>query len=103
MHIPLLPTTPTVAVVVGLTIGLLVTSATALYAADVDADGTHVRSKWLNGGDAVLELEDRNNKPLICFAWVNDGPQDGDSIASRILTRSGTVAVAPVGRHRRRG
>jgi hypothetical protein len=35
----------------------------------------------------------RNTKPTICFIWEADAPQDGDSIASRILTRGGVEVV----------
>lgn len=71
----------------------LAASATVVYAAVADADGTHLRSQWVNGGHAWLELEDRNVEPVICFIWENPAPQDGDSIESRILTRSGVEVV----------
>ena len=64
-----------------------------MYAAGLSTDGTNLRAVWINGGEAQLELEDRNAEPSICFIWTNDAPQDGDSIASRILTRTGTLAV----------
>jgi hypothetical protein len=41
----------------------------------------------------VLELESRNPFPVICFVWRNPAPQDGDSIASRILTTGGAEVV----------
>ncbi len=79
---------------VALAVGLgLATSATAVYAAGADPDGVHLTTKWVNGGDAEIELEDRNEEPTICFIWHNPAPQDGDSIESRILTRSGEEAV----------
>jgi hypothetical protein len=68
-------------------------SATTIYAATLPADGTQLRAAWINGGEAWLELENRNVEPTICFIWDNDAPQDGDGIASRILTRSGTEVV----------
>jgi len=68
-------------------------SATTIYAATLPADGTQLRAPWINGGEAWLELENRNVEPTICFIWDNDAPQDGDGIASRILTRSGTEVV----------
>ena len=82
--------TPAVAVTVG--IGLLA-SGTAVYAVGLQPDGTHLRAQWTTGGDAWLELEDRNVEPSICFIWTNPAPQDGDSIRSRILTRTGTEVV----------
>jgi hypothetical protein len=68
-------------------------SATTIYAATLPADGTQLRAPWINGGEAWLELENRNVEPTICFIWDNDAPQDGDSFASRVLTRTGTVVV----------
>jgi hypothetical protein len=82
--------TATLAVVIGVVIA---GSATTIYAAGLSPDGTNLRASWTNGGEAQLELEDRNVEPTICFIWDNDVPQDGDSIASRILTRTGTVVV----------
>jgi hypothetical protein len=82
----------TLAVAVALGLGLAA-SATAVYALGADADGTHLRSEWTNGGHVWLELEDRNVEPAICFIWENPAPQDGDSISSRILTRGGVEAV----------
>jgi hypothetical protein len=79
-----------VALVVGLGVAA---SATAVYAASGDADGVHLRSQWVNGGHVWLELEDRNVEPAICFIWENPAPQDGDSFASRILTRAGAEVV----------
>ena len=80
----------TLALVVG--VGLAA-STTAVYAAGAGADGTHLRGQWVNGGQSWLELEDRNVKPAICFIWENSTPQDGDSIESRILNRSGGEVV----------
>jgi hypothetical protein len=80
------------AMAVAVGIGVLA-SATMVYAVGLQSDGTHLRAQWTTGGDAWLELEDRNVEPTICFIWDNDVPQDGDSIASRILTRTGTVVV----------
>ena len=90
MRTPRRGTTPTVALAVGLVIA---GSATAIYAASLEPDGINLRAPWTNGGEAWLELEDRNEEPTICFDWVNDAPQDGDGIASRILTRTGTEVV----------
>ena len=90
MRTPGWRTTSAVAAAVGLVVA---GSATALYALDLSVDGPQLRAQWLNGGEAWLELEDRNVEPTICFIWDNDAPQDGDSIASRILTRAGAVAV----------
>jgi hypothetical protein len=71
----------------------LTASTSAVYAASGDADGIHLKSQWVNGGHAWLELENRNVEPAICFIWDNPAPQDGDSIASRILTRTGVEVV----------
>ncbi|WP_374969691.1 hypothetical protein [Terrabacter sp. BE26] len=68
-------------------------SATAIHALSTAPDGTHLRATWTNGGQAQLELEDRNVEPAICFVWENNSPNDGDSIASRILTRAGAEVV----------
>lgn len=90
MRTPRRGTTPALA----LAIGLLITgSATAIYAASLEPDGINLRAPWTNGGEAWLELEDRNVEPTICFDWDNDAPQDGDGIASRILTRAGVEVV----------
>lgn len=79
---------------VGVVVGLaLAASATAVYAASSDPDGVSLRSQWVNGGEAWVELEDRNVEPAICFIWDNPAPQDGDSFASRILTRGGVEVV----------
>jgi hypothetical protein len=83
-------TAPAVALTVGIAIA---GSATAIYALALDPDGINLRAPWTNGGEAWLELEDRNVEPTICFLWDNDAPQDGDGIASRILTRAGTEVV----------
>ena len=90
MHTPRWRTTPVLALTVGIAIA---GSAGAIYAAGLAPDGTHLRAQWTNGGEAWLELEDRNVEPTICFVWDNDAPQDGDGFASRILTRTGTPVV----------
>ena len=90
MRKPIKSTRATLALAVGLG---LAGSATAVYAANQDADGVHLVSEWTNGGHAWLELEDRNAEPAICFIWENPAPQDGDGLHSRILTRSGQEAV----------
>jgi hypothetical protein len=72
-------------------VSLLVT-ASAAFALSLEPDGVNLRADF-PGGAAELELEDRNTRPTICFVWEADAPQDGDSIASRILTRDGTVVV----------
>ena len=77
------------AAVLGL--GLVVTASAAL-GATLEPDGVHLRAD-LPGGEAEVELEDRNVEPAICFIWKADAPQDGDSIASRILTREGAEVV----------
>jgi uncharacterized membrane protein YgcG len=74
------------------TAGLVATVTTTLAAA-LDPDGVNLRVQWTNGGHAWLELEDRNVEPAICFVWENDVPQDGDGIASRILSRDGVEVV----------
>ncbi len=72
----------------------LAAAVTATLAAALEPDGVHLRGQWTSGGShARLELEDRNVEPVICFVWENDLPQDGDGIASRILTRAGEEAV----------
>jgi hypothetical protein len=71
----------------------LAVSGTVAYAATYEPDGVNLRSQWVNGGEAKLELEDRNVEPAICFVWDNPAPQDGDSFASRILTRAGAEVV----------
>ncbi|MGY1637809.1 hypothetical protein ACI78V_14275 [Geodermatophilus sp. SYSU D00742] len=70
----------------------LATGVTATLAALPD-DGVHLRADWQNGGEAWLELEDRNALPVICFVWVNDLPQDGDGIESHVLDRAGEEVV----------
>lgn len=50
------------------------------FAASLEPDGVHLRAD-LPGGSAI------------CFIWTSAAPQDGDSIASRILTRDGAVVV----------
>jgi hypothetical protein len=90
MRTPRRGATPSIALAVGLVIA---GSATAIYAAGLEPDGVNLRAQWTNGGEAWLELEDRNEEPAICFVWDNDAPQDGDGIASRILTRTGTEVV----------
>lgn len=82
--------TPVVTAAVAL--GVLA-SATAVYAVGLEPDGTHLRASFPTGGEAWLELEDRNVEPAICFVWESDGPQDGDSIASRVLTRTGAPVL----------
>ena len=67
-------------------------TAGAAVAASLEPDGVSLRAD-LPGGAAELELEDRNTRPAICFIWRADAPQDGDSIASRILTREGAEVV----------
>lgn len=73
-------------------LGLLAAATTAV-AGGADADGTHLRSTFPSGGDASLELEDRNTEAAVCFIWDNDLPQDGDSFESRILTRAGVEVL----------
>jgi hypothetical protein len=80
------------AIVGALTSVGLATGVTAILAA-LEDDGVHLRADWQNGGEAWLELEDRNALPVICFVWDNDLPQDGDGIASRILSRGGAEVV----------
>ena len=72
-------------------VGLVVT-ASAAFAISLEPDGVNLRAD-LPGGAAELELEDRNTRPAICFIWEAGAPQDGDSIASRILTRAGSEVV----------
>ena len=71
----------------------LAATATMAYAAGLEPDAVNLKTQWTNGGQAWLELEDRNVKPAICFIWDNPAPQDGDSFASRILTLNGTEVV----------
>ena len=71
----------------------LAASASVVYAAVAEPDGVHLRTQFVNGGEAELELEDRNVEPAICFIWHHEAPQDGDGIHSRILTRSGQEVV----------
>ena len=73
-------------------IGVVATVTTTLAAA-LEPDGVHLRGEFLDGGHAWLELEDRNVVPAVCFIWESDQPQDGDSIASRILSRGGAEVV----------
>jgi len=73
------------------TIGLATTATVAV--AELQPDGVNVKAQWTNGGEAWLELEDRNVEPTICFIWDNPAPQDGDSFASRILTTAGAEVV----------
>ena len=47
----------------------LATGVTATLAA-LEDDGVHLRADWQNGGEAWLELEDRNVLPVICFIWA---------------------------------
>jgi hypothetical protein len=70
----------------------LVATASAAYALSLEPDGVDLRAE-LPGGVAKVELEDRNTRPAICFIWEAGAPQDGDSIASRILTRAGAEVV----------
>ena len=79
-----------VGTVVGL--ALAVTASTAV-AASLEPDGVHLKAPFANGGEAWLELEDRNVEPAVCFIYDNDVPQDGDSFSSRILTRAGAEVV----------
>jgi hypothetical protein len=72
---------------VAMTVALLTAASTStIHAEGISADGINLRAPWRNGGEAWLELENRNVEPTICFLWDNDAPQDGDSVASRILT-----------------
>ena len=82
----------TPALAAAVTLGVLA-SATAVYAAGLEPDGVHLRAPFPTGGEARLELEDRNVQPAICFIWDHPAPRDGDSIASRILTRAGAEVV----------
>jgi hypothetical protein len=75
-----------------LSLGLLVAAAPA-GAADLQPAPVSLKGAWTNGGDATLELESRNLFPVVCFVWRNPAPQDGDSIASRILTSGGAEVV----------
>lgn len=74
-------------------IGLAATATTTAIAAGLEPDGVHLKAPWTNGGEAWLELEDRNVEPAICFIWDNPLPQSGDSFSSRILTRAGAEVV----------
>lgn len=82
-------TRPAAAAVLGV---VVLVTASAAVAASLEPDGVDLRADF-PGGAAELELEDRNVKPAICFIWRADAPQDGDSIASRILTRGGVEVV----------
>lgn len=75
-----------------LALGVSVT-ATAAVAASLEPDGVHLRAPFVSGGQAHLELEDRNTRPAICFVWDSPVPDDGDSLLSRILTRDGAQVV----------
>ena len=75
------------------TVATLAATGTIAYAATFEPDAINLQSQWTNGGSAKLELEDRNTEPAICFVWDNPAPQDGDSFASRILTRAGAEVV----------
>jgi hypothetical protein len=70
----------------------LATGVTATLAA-LEDDGVHLRADWQNGGEAWLELEDRNVLPVICFIWDDDRPQDGDSIESVVLDGAGNEVL----------
>lgn len=70
----------------------LATTATVAYA-ELQPDGVNLKTQWTNGGEAWLELEDRNVEPTVCFIWDNPVPQDGDSFASRVLTTGGAEVV----------
>jgi hypothetical protein len=76
-------------------VGLVATVTKTLAA--LGDDGVHLRADWQNGGEAWLELEDRNAVPVVCFIWDNDLPQDGDSIESAILDRAGGAEVVDLG------
>jgi hypothetical protein len=76
----------------GVTLAISATGAAAAVLS-LDPDGVHLEAPFLNGGRAHLELEDRGTRAAICFVWDNPAPQDGDSLASRILTRAGSEVV----------
>ena len=78
---------------VGLALGLAGVTATTAVAAGLEPDGVNLRADFIGGGAAEVELEDRNTRPTICFIWDHPAPQDGDSFASRILTRAGVEVV----------
>ena len=78
-------------VALAVTIGLATTATVAV--AELQPDGVNLKTQWTNGGEAWVELEDRNVEPTICFIWDNPVPQDGDSFASRILTTGGAEVV----------
>ena len=79
--------------VAGAVLGLaLAVTASAAWAASLEPDGVNLRASF-PGGAAQIELEDRNTRPAICFIWNDATPDDGDSIASRILTPAGTEVV----------
>ncbi len=71
----------------------VVATVTTTVAAALDPDGLQLRGEFAGGGQAWLELEDRNVVPAVCFIWESDRPQDGDGIASRILTAAGAEVV----------
>jgi hypothetical protein len=62
-----------------------------------DADGVHIEGDFPGGGKALLELEERNVRPLICFQLIHDDPDPGDSISTSIHrgspARPGPVVV----------
>jgi hypothetical protein len=86
------PRTRVTPIIAAVGLGVLA-SATAVYAVGLEPDGTNLRASWTTGGEAWLELEDRNVEPSICFVWEHPAPQDGDSFSSRILTRDGAEVV----------
>lgn len=71
---------------------LVAAGAGAALAGDEDPAGVSLRAD-LPGGEAELELEDRNAEPAVCFLWRSDPFQDGDTTASRILDRSGRLVL----------
>jgi len=93
MHAPSRRTTHQLALAAGLAAGVVAASATAIYAVSLEPDGVVLRATWSDGGEGRLELEDRNVHPVICFVWDHEAPQDGDSTASRVLTRTGTEVL----------
>lgn len=79
----------------GAAAALALLTTTSAVAAGLEPDGVHLEAD-LPGGDAEIELEDRNARPVLCFIWDYDGPQEGDTVASRILDRAGREVV-PLG------
>lgn len=71
---------------------LLAAGAGVALAADEDPDGVSLRAD-LPGGRAELELEARNVEPAVCFIWRTDALRDGDTVGSRVLTRSGQLVL----------